>query len=162
MANIITGVRILCAAALLFCQPFSHAFYVLYVAAGVSDMIDGATARKTNTASEFGAGLDTAADFLLVAVCLIKLLPILDIPVWITIWIVVIALIKFINIVSGYMMRKRFVSVHSAMNKVTGVLLFALPLTLRVIDLKYSGAIVCAAATFAAIQEGHFIRTGRE
>ena len=77
MANIITGVRILCAAALLFCLPFSHAFYVLYVAAGVSDMIDGATARKTNTASEFGAGLDTAADFLLVAVCLIKLLPIL-------------------------------------------------------------------------------------
>ena len=162
MANIITGLRVLCAAALLFCRPFSPAFYALYVAAGLSDMIDGATARKTNTASEFGASLDAAADFIFVAVCLIKLIPVLHIPVWLTVWIVVIALIKFINIVSGYVMRKRFMSVHSAMNKVTGVLLFILPLTLRLIDLKYSGAIVCAAATFAAIQEGHFIRTGRE
>ena len=162
MANIITGVRILCAIALLCFQPFSSAFYALYVTAGLSDIIDGAIARKTNTAGEFGAGFDTAADFIFVVVCLIKLIPALKLPVFLTIWIAVIALIKFINIVSGYVMRKRFVSVHSLMNKITGVLLFALPLTMREIDLKYSGAIVCAAASFAAIQEGHFIRTGRE
>ncbi|MCR5575648.1 MAG: CDP-alcohol phosphatidyltransferase family protein [Oscillospiraceae bacterium] len=162
MANIITGVRILCAAALLFCRPFSPAFYALYVTAGFSDMIDGAVARKTKTAGEFGAKLDTAADLLLVAVCLIKLIPVLEVPLWLCIWIAVIALIKLINIVSGYVMRKRFVSVHSAMNKLTGVALFILPLTLRVIGLTYSGAVVCAAATFAAVQEGHFIRTGRE
>ena len=162
MANFITGVRILCAAALLFCRPFSPAFYALYLAAGLSDMLDGAIARRTNTAGEFGAGFDTAADFVFVAVCLIKLLPVLDVPAWLTVWIAVIALIKFINIISGYGRRKRFVSVHSLMNKLTGVLLFILPLTLRVIGLKYSGAIACAAATFAAIQEGHFIRTGRE
>ena len=162
MANIITGVRILCAAALLFCRPFSPVFHALYVMAGLSDMIDGAVARKTNTAGEFGAKFDTAADLLFVLVCLIRLLPVLDVPVWLTVWIAVIALIKATNIVSGYVMRKRFVSVHSLMNKLTGILLFVLPLTLRLIDLKYSGAIVCAAATFAAIQEGHFIRTGRE
>ena len=125
-------------------------------------MIDGAIARKTNTVSEFGAGFDTAADFLLVGVCLIKLIPVLDIPVWLTSWIAVIALIKFINIVSGYVMRKRFVSVHSLMNKITGIVLFALPLTLPVIDLRYSGLVACIVATFAAIQEGHIIRTGRE
>ena len=162
MANIITGARILCAAALLFCRPFSTAFYALYIAAGLSDMIDGVIARKTNTAGEFGARFDTAADFIFVVVCLIKLIPELDIPVWLTIWIAVIALIKFINIVSGYVMRKRFVSVHSAMNRITGVLLFALPLTLPVIDLRYSGLVACIVATFAAIQEGHIIRTGRE
>lgn len=162
MANIITGVRILCAAALLFCRPFSPAFCALYITAGLSDMIDGAIARNTNTAGEFGARFDTAADFIFVVVCLIKLIPVLDIPVWLTIWIAAIALIKFINIVSGYVMRKRFVSVHSAMNKVTGVLLFALPLTLPAIDLRYSGLVACIVATFAAIQEGHFIRTGRE
>ena len=162
MANIITGVRILCAAALLFCRPFSPAFYALYATAGLSDMIDGAIARRTNTAGRFGAGFDTAADFLLVLVCLTKLIPVLDIPVWMYIWIAVIALIKLVNIVSGYVFRKRFVSVHSVMNKAAGALLFTLPLTLRVIDLKYSGAVVCAAATFAAVQEGHIIRTGRE
>ena len=35
------------------------------------------------------------------------------------------------------------------------------PLTVSLIDLKYSGALVSAVATFAAIQEGHYIRTGR-
>ena len=49
--------------------------------------------------------------------------------------------------------------VHSVMNKITGGLLFVLPLTVRVIDLRYSAAIVCAVATFAAMQEGHLIRT---
>ena len=49
---------------------------------------------------------------------------------------------------------------HTVMNRVTGVLLFALPLTLSFINLNYSGTIVCTVATFAAIQEGHLIRTG--
>ena len=45
------------------------------------------------------------------------------------------------------------------MNKITGFLLFALPLTVTIIDLRYSAVIVCTVATFAAIQEGYFIRT---
>ena len=50
---------------------------------------------------------------------------------------------------------------HSTvMNKVTGILLFVLSLTLTFIDLKYSGAVISTPATFSAIQEGHLIRTG--
>ena len=158
MANIITSIRILCSIAILFCPAYSVAFYVLYITAGVSDMIDGWVARKTNTASEFGAKLDTMADIVFVIVCLFKLLPVMDIPVWLYVWIGVIAFIKVINIVSGYVVRKQFVSVHSVMNKVTGALLFLLPLTLSFIDIKYSATVVCIIATFAAIQEGHFIR----
>ena len=161
MANIITVIRLLCSVALLFCQFPSPAFYVLYVTAGITDMIDGAVARKTNTVSEFGAKLDTAADFVFVAVCLIKLIPSLDVPKWLYVWIAVIALVKGINIVSGYVMRKEFIAVHSVMNKVTGILLFLLPLTLQALDLKYTGAAVCTVASFAAVQEGHYIRTGK-
>lgn len=54
-------------------------------------MIDGTVARKTNTVSEFGSRLDTVADFIFMVVCLIKLLPILDVPVWLWIWTGVIA-----------------------------------------------------------------------
>lgn len=159
MANSITVIRIICSVALLFCPVFSPAFYTLYIIAGVSDMIDGAVARKTGTASAFGSKLDTAADFVFVVVCLIKLLPVIHAPTWLIIWIIVIAMIKVINLISGYVMRKELVSLHTAMNKVTGVLLFALPLTITFIDLKYSGSFVSAIATFAAIQEGHLIRT---
>ena len=159
MANIITGIRIVCSLALLFCPLFSPAFYALYVVAGFSDMIDGAVARKTGTVCELGSKFDTAADFVLAAVCLIRMLPAAHIPRWLIVWIIVIAAIKAINLVSGYVMRKELVVLHTAMNKVTGILLFLIPLTLSVIDLQYSGAVVSAAATFAAIQEGHLIRT---
>ena len=161
-ANINTGFRLLCSIALLFCSPFSPPFYALYLVAGLTDMIDGLIARKTNTVSTFGARLDTAADFALVAVCLWKLLPKLSLPSWLWVWIGGIALIKVVNVLSGYILQKRFVVLHTAMNKVTGVLLFILPLTLRILDLKISGGVVCAIATFAAIQEGHYIRTVRE
>ena len=159
MANFITIIRILCSVAILFCPVFSVAFYALYITAGFTDMLDGWVARKTNTVSKFGSKLDTIADFIFVVVCLFKLIPVLDIPAWLYIWIGVIAFIKIINIVSGYIVQKQFVAVHSVMNKVTGILLFFLPLTLSFVGLKYSAVAVCSIATFAAIQEGHFIRT---
>ena len=160
MANYITVIRIICSIALLFCPVFSPAFYTLYIVAGVSDMIDGEVARKTGTVSEFGSKLDTAADLVFVVVCLIKVVPAIQAPTWLIVWIIVIAAIKVINLISGYVMRKGIVVLHTEMNKVTGMLLFVLPITLTFIDLKYSGAFVSAAATFAAIQEGHLIRTG--
>ena len=162
MANTITFFRIAASIVLLFCPVFSPAFYVFYIAAGLSDMLDGFVARKTDTVSKLGARLDTMADFVFVVVCLIKLLPVLRISAWLYGWIGIIALIKVINIISGFVVQKRFVTVHSVMNKVAGALLFLLPLTLPAVPLKYTAIVVCAAATFAAIQEGHFIRTGRE
>ena len=161
MANIITGFRILTSIALLFCPVFSPAFYVLYLLAGLSDMIDGTIARRTDTVSEFGTRFDTLADIIFVAVCLIKLLPVISIQTGICVWIAVIALIKIINIISGYIVKKKLVAVHSVMNKVTGALLFILPLTFSLVPLKYSAIPVCLVATFAAVQEGHFIRTGK-
>ena len=161
MANILTGIRILCSIALLFIPVFSPAFYILYITAGLSDMIDGTVARKTGTVSAFGSKFDTAADFVLVSVCLIKLIPALAVPPWLLIGIAVVALIKTINLLSGFVMYREFVAVHTVMNKVTGILLFILPLTFPFLDLRYSGAVVCAVAAFAAIQEGHLIRTGR-
>ena len=89
-----------------------------------------------------------------------RLIPAVHVPVPLIIWIIVIAVIKAINLIFGYVMRKKIVVLHTVMNKVTGVMLFVLPLTLTFIDLKISGMIVSMVATFATIQEGHLIRTG--
>ena len=154
MANLVTTVRILCSVALLFCAALSPWFYALYITAGVSDMVDGWVARKTNTVSDLGSKLDTVADIIFVSVCLVKLLPVLHLPVWIYVWVGLIACIKVFNIVYSYVVRKQFLTDHNILNKVTGALLFLLPLTLSVIDVKYSAAMVCAVATVAGIQEG--------
>ena len=161
MANCITCIRIVLSAALLFSPAQSPVFYALYLAAGFSDMIDGAVARKTGTVSELGSRLDTIADLVFTAVCLVKLLPVLEAPVWLLVWIAVIAVIKLLNIAVGYLKQKKFAAVHSVLNKVTGGLLFLFPLTLTFIDLKYSAAVVCAVATIAAVHEGYLIQTGK-
>ena len=160
MANLISGIRIALSAALLFCPPFSRMFFGLYLSAGLSDVLDGAVARRTNTVSAFGATLDTIADFVFVVVCMVRLLPWLAIPLWLYGWIGLIVLIKFINMVSGYVMQKKLVALHTTMNKVTGFLLFVLPMTATFAALTVSAAVVCTVATFAAVQEGHLIRTG--
>lgn len=82
-------------------------------------------------------------------------------PRWLLIWIALIAAVKLVNVICGWIMHRRFVSEHTRMNKLTGLLLFALPLVLPVVDLRLAAGIVCAVATIAAVQEGHYIRTGR-
>ena len=161
MANIITGSRILISIALLFFPAFSPVFYALYLAAGFTDMIDGTVARKTGKESGFGTRLDSIADIVFVAVCLVKIIPVTSIPVWIYIWIGIIALIRVINIISGFILKKQFIMLHTILNKVTGFMLFILPLSLPFIEIKYAAIPVCSVATLAAIQEGHFIRMKR-
>ena len=129
IANMVTVSRILGSVLLLFFPVFSVGFYILYIICGFSDMIDGTIARKTK----------------------------LSIPKWLVIWAGVIAVIRIVNILSGYASQKRFISLHTIMNKITGLLLFLLPLTLHFVELKYSSIVVCSVATFAAIQEGIYI-----
>ncbi len=162
IANIITGCRILCSIILLLFPVFSTGFYIIYLLCGFSDMVDGAVARKTNSISEFGSKFDTVADLVFVAASLIKLLPIIHIQKWLWIWIVGIAIIKISNIILGYVCKKKFISLHTLMNKTTGLLLFLLPLTLSYIELKFSSIAVCSIATFSALQETLYIGTGCE
>ena len=157
IANMVTVFRILGSVLLLFFPVFSVGFYILYIICGFRDMIDGTIARKTNSTSELGAKIDSAADIVFVAVALIKMLPILSIPKWLGIWAGVIAVIRIVNILSGYASQKRFISLHTITNKIAGLLLFLLPLTLHFVELKYSSIVVCSVATFAAIQERVYI-----
>lgn len=159
IANMITSCRIILSILMLPFPLFSTGFYFCYFMAGITDMLDGAIARKLGTESEFGEKFDTIADIIFVAIALYKLLPSYKISILIWIWICVIALIKVTNIILGLVLQKKIVAVHSLANKATGFVLFVLPFSFSTIDIKYSAIVVCLLATFAAIQEGHFIRT---
>lgn len=162
IANIITGCRILGSILLLFFPISSLEFYITYLFCGFSDMIDGSVARKTNSNSSFGAKFDTIADFIFMIIVYYRLLPAIHIPQWEWIWIIVIAIIKLSNIIWGLIRTKSLISIHSTLNKVTGFVLFLLPLTIQFIELEYSLFAICLIATFAAIQEGYYIITGDE
>lgn len=162
LANILTGCRMFGSILLLFFPAFSLGFSITYILCGFSDMIDGTVARKTNSASSFGSRLDTIADLMFVAVSLCKLLPVIHLPGWLWIWGGMIAIIKIRNITWGSVLKKQLISLHTIMNKVTGLLLFLLPLTLSFVELKYSSMAVCSIATFAAIQEAVYMGAGWE
>lgn len=159
--NILTSIRILCSLLLLVCQPFSSAFIWLYVTAGVSDMLDGFTARHFHAVSSFGEKYDSLADIIFVGVCLLKLLPVIHLPLWSILWIVLIVAVKALNLWLSYVYHRNKLFLHTIANKITGVMLFLTPLALIWIKVDFVLPIVCAVATFAAIQEGHYIRTGK-
>ena len=156
IANIITGSRIVFSLPLLFIPLTSAWFYALYLLCGLSDMIDGTVARKTKCAIEFGARIDTVSDFVFMTTTLIKFVPHLHIPVWLWIWIGVVAMIKLGNAVRGFVRTKKLISPHTVLNKVVGLLLFLLPMTISFVDLTYTLPIVCTVATLAAIHEGYY------
>ena len=161
IANILTGCRILGCLLLLLFSAFSSEFYITYLLCGFSDMIDGTIARKTNSTTNFGSQFDTIADLIFVVVSLFKLLPAIHIPWWLWIWGGVILVIKISNIIWGYVFKKHFISLHTFMNKVTGLLLFLLPLTISFVELKYTAIVVSSIATLSAIQEGFYVITDR-
>ena len=162
IANIITSLRILCSIFMLFCPVSSIIFGIFYILCGLSDMFDGTIARKTNAVSKFGSRLDSVADIIFLSISLIKILPVIHFHLWLWIWIIVIAIIKVIINVWGYINKKKIIFLHTNLNKITGLFLFLLPLTLPFIDLQYSVPLVCFMSTFSAIQEGYYIIIGRE
>ena len=160
IANIITGSRILFSLPLLFIPLSSAWFYILYLFCGLTDMIDGTIARKTGAVSPFGARLDTAADFTLLLICAVRILPRMHIPVLLWMWIGVLAAAKIALIVFVFRKKKKLLSIHSMLNKITGFALFLMPLSLPFVKTAYSVTAVCVLAAGAVIQEAYYIARG--
>ena len=157
LPNAISILRIAGSVSLLFCNVTRWPFWVLYALCGISDMVDGWLARKLHAETEAGAIWDSVADIVFVACCATRLLPVLEIPVWLCIWAGVIVFIKIVNQISALFVCKRFCFLHTVANKLTGFLLFLTVPTMFWSMIPIS--IVAAIATFAAVQEGHYIRT---
>ena len=157
--NFITAFRFLGALGLLFSDVGSVTFWVIYFACGLSDMADGFLARKLHCESKTGALLDSLADLAFVVSSCIKLIPVLALPHWLWFWGAAIVVIKVINQISAIAMYKRFLFPHTIANKAAGLLLFVgVPLTVF-LESVVPMVIIAVVATFAAVQEGHFIRT---
>lgn len=150
IANFISIARIVLVLAIIFVRPLSIEFYVIYFVCGISDMLDGYIARKTGTESKFGQKLDSAADLIMVAVLIIVLYPIIDIPVKISYWIVGIILTRVASMITVFAKYKTFGILHTLGNKITGLMLFLFPLIIQSNVLIY---ILCIIGSISAIEE---------
>lgn len=64
IANYISISRILLVLTLIFIEPLSTTFYIIYFISGISDILDGFIARKYNVTSTLGEKLDSIADLI--------------------------------------------------------------------------------------------------
>ena len=158
IANYISVSRIIMSIILCFAETFSMAFYLIYIYCGISDMVDGFIARKSKNESRIGTILDSVSDMIFVIVAMIKILPALNLSDGIIIWVVFIAFIKIVNVICSYIYHKKILLPHTIANKITGFILFIAPFIVVKNPIIFE-IIICSIATFAAIQEGHYIRT---
>lgn len=130
--NFITTLRIIGTVCLLFLDALSKPFYIVYTLAGISDVLDGWTARKLKVSSELGAKLDSIADLLFYSIMAIKILPILIKKLPTELWIAVgiILLLRLCSYFIAAYKYKRFASLHTYMNKMTGAGVFLIPYTI--------------------------------
>ena len=161
LANALSVLRIVLSIALLTPPALSTTFLALYATAGLTDMLDGYVARRTKTESELGAKLDSAADLALTVICLAKVLPATAVPVWLWVWVAAIAAVRVVNVVSGLSMGRRLIMLHTTANKTAGFVAFLVPFAIPTFGVVVPSIPACVLATFAAVQEGHIIRTGQ-
>jgi CDP-diacylglycerol--glycerol-3-phosphate 3-phosphatidyltransferase len=167
---------------LLLVDAMTLSFWVLYLIAGLTDILDGYLARRWCVESKFGARLDSMADFVFVLAVGYKLFPYLKLPATLWMMIELIALVKVVNAISSFVVKHRIECLeqreppnsfgwpsrdrqrqsqflHTKANKLTGFLLF---IGMMAIGQSYFVPVVwmiTCIALFAAIQEGHYIRS---
>ena len=160
--NILSASRIALCLPLLLVDALTMPFWVLYVIAGITDMLDGFLARRWGVESKFGARLDSLADFVFVLAVGYKLFPWLKLPASLWMMIGFIALVKIVNAISAYVVKHRIEFLHTKANKLTGFLLFIGMMTIGQSYFVPVTWMIACFALFAAIQEGHLILNNRK
>ena len=157
--NFLSVSRIALCLPLLLVDAMTLPFWVLYLIAGLTDILDGFLARRWGVESKFGARLDSLADFVFVLAVGYKLFPWLKLPAALWMMIAFIALMKIVNAISSYVVRHRIEYLHTKANKLTGLLLFIGMMAIGQSFFLPVAWVVACIALFAAVQEGHFIRS---
>lgn len=151
--NCITFSRIIFSIVLIFTAPLSVYFFVIYIICGLSDIVDGFVARKAGVTSSFGERLDTVADMAMIGVLLFKLYPVINPGIEIIFWIIAIAIIRLVSMLTARIRFKTFASLHTYGNKITGIILFIFPIMLPYAPATVLMHIICVAASLSAIEE---------
>lgn len=132
VSNGITLLRMLGTVALLFIEPLSALFFGVYIFTGITDVLDGWIARKTHTATALGAKLDSVADLLFYTVTVLRLMPILRQRLSVALWCAIgfAVLLRLSAYATAAVKYRRFASLHTALNKLSGGAVFLLPFVL--------------------------------
>ena len=152
--NCITATRFVGAIILIFTSVFSIPFYVVYTLCGLSDAVDGFIARAMKTETEFGARLDSIADITFYTILLLKLFHFLrgKLPVYIWYAVAVIIMVRLVSYIIAYIKYKKFASIHTYANKLTGLFIYSVPYLVKTWTLPICST-VCVVSFLSSLEE---------
>jgi len=127
LPNALSISRFILAVSLFFFEPFSATFIAVYVAAVLTDAVDGFLVRRLGAQTKFGSDLDTSADFMLVGITLLRIVPVMDFNVLSIAIVVSIFTIKILALVVSCIKFKRAISLNSYFSKGLAVMAFMFP-----------------------------------
>jgi phosphatidylglycerophosphate synthase len=151
--NMITVLRMLCSAALLFVRPISAAFFIIYIICGASDILDGYIARRSGVATSLGATLDSIADIVFFGVMLIVFVSLFQWQWWILGLIGTTVIVRLLSIGIGFAKYHKLACLHTYANKAAGALLFLFPFIYSVFELTITAGLLCSITLLSAIEE---------
>ncbi len=153
--NLITALRILGSVVLLFLNAFTAEYFVVYSICGISDVADGTVARAMNATGDLGAKLDSIADLLFYSVAIIKIFPFLmdNLSAFVWVFAAVVLLIRLASYIVAGIKYKRFASLHTLGNKLTGASVFLITYFLKALNPDIVCTIVCIIGGFASAEE---------
>lgn len=154
-ANAVTCMRIVATTALIFTEPLSECFFCFYTFAGITDVLDGFIARRTNTESDKGARLDSIADLMFYTVMIIRLFPVLYKVLPKKVWLAAggAVFVRICSYVTAAIKYKKFASLHTYMNKLTGAAVFLVPYFIPTSFYTVYCFSVCAIGVLASTEE---------
>ena len=122
-------------------------------------MADGFVARATGTAGARGAKLDSLADGVFFLVSVIKIIPSLSLPPLLWAPVMIVLLVRVANLLHSFFKGRE--PLHTTADKITGFLLFLLPLSLGFVPSTLSTSVITAVALFAAVEETVLLWRGK-
>jgi len=167
LPNYITLVRVVLIPFFIGLMIYGHygAAIATFVAACVTDALDGMIARLTNQKTELGAVLDPMADKLLILAAFVTLVLLKMLPVWLVIVVVSRDIILVLGSMALYFTGHELKARPSIIGKVTtvlqlGVVLSSLFLKFFNVKMAWMPALVWTTAAFTVASGIHYVARG--
>ncbi len=142
---------------LLFFFRDEYIFITLYFLIGITDALDGFIARKYKIESSLGAKLDSVGDLSFFAIVTLYLISEhKDILSSYIVFILIVFLLRIANIIIGFIKYKRLTMLHTIANKITGLLIYLLPIIL-ILERRELLLIIFAVSLFSPVEESIII-----
>lgn len=103
--------------------------------------------------TQFGAVIDSIADFTFCFSILAIFIPLVRLPIKIVYWIVAIIIIKILSLIVGGIRYKALAFLHTYANKFTGFIVFCFPILYMILGGIKSVTLICIIAILAALEE---------